>query len=57
MIFFENVLSVALTMIFVPMSSWLDLRVGWRLLKELRKHKNLSLLKTKNPLLFLPLNQ
>jgi hypothetical protein len=54
--FSENVLSVASRMRFVPMSSWLDLKVGWTLLKELRKHNKLSLLKTKNPPLFLALN-
>jgi hypothetical protein len=46
--FSKNVLSVASRMRFVPMSSWLDLKVGWTLLKELRKHNKLSLLKTKN---------
>jgi hypothetical protein len=57
MLFSENVLSVASRMRFVPMSSWLGLRVGWMLLKELRKHNRLSLLKTENPPLFLALNQ
>jgi hypothetical protein len=53
----ENVLSVASRMRFVPMSSWLGLRVGWRLLKEINKHNRLYLLKTGNPPLFLTLNQ
>jgi hypothetical protein len=57
MFFSENVLSVASRMIFVPMSSWLGLRVGWRLLNELRKHNRLSLLKIGNPPLFLTVNQ
>jgi hypothetical protein len=57
MLFSENVLSVASRMRFVLMSSWLGLRVGWMLLKELRKHNRLSLLKTENPPLFLALNQ
>jgi hypothetical protein len=55
--FSENVLSVALRMRFVPMSSWLGLRVGWRLLKEIKKHNMLYLLKTGNPPLFLALNE
>jgi hypothetical protein len=55
--FSENVLSVASRMIFVLMSSWLGLRVRWTLIKELRKHKRLSLLKTKKSPLFLALNQ
>jgi hypothetical protein len=49
-VFSKNVLSTASRMRFVPMSSWLGLRVGWKLLKELRKHNRLSLLKPKNPL-------
>jgi hypothetical protein len=57
MLFSENVLSVALGMRFVPMSSWIGLRVGWMLLKDIRKHNRLSLLKTKNHPLFLTLNQ
>jgi hypothetical protein len=56
MLFFDNVLSMASRMIFVPMSSWLGLRVGWRILKEIRKHNKLSLLKIGNPPLFLALN-
>jgi hypothetical protein len=56
MLFSENVLSVASRMRFVPMSSWIDLRVGWKLLKELRKHNKLSLVKPENPPLFLALN-
>jgi hypothetical protein len=36
--FSESVLSVASRMRFRPMSSWLGLRVGWRLLKEIKKH-------------------
>jgi hypothetical protein len=55
--FSENVLSVASRMRFMPMSSWLGLRVGWRLLKEIKKHNRLYLLKTGNPPLFLALNQ
>jgi len=54
--FSENVLSMASRMRFVPMSSWLGLRVGWRLLKEINKHNMLYLLKTENPPLFLTLN-
>jgi hypothetical protein len=57
MLFSENVLSVASRMRFVLMSSWLGLRVRWTLLKEIRKHNKLSLLKTENPPLFLALNQ
>jgi hypothetical protein len=57
MLFFENFLSVASRMRFVPMSSWLSLRVGWRLLKEIRNKNMSSLLKNENPLLFLALNQ
>jgi hypothetical protein len=34
-----------------------QLRVGWSLLKEIKKHNRLYLLKTKNPPLFLALNQ
>jgi hypothetical protein len=56
MIFYENVLLVASRMIFVLMSAWLGLRVEWTLLKEIRKHNRLSLLKTANPPLFLALN-
>jgi hypothetical protein len=56
MIFSKDVLSVASRMIFVPMSSWLGLKVGWTLLKELRNKNKLSLLKTENPPLFLALN-
>jgi hypothetical protein len=44
--FSENVLSVALRVRLVPMSSWLDPRVGWSLLKEINKHNKLYLLKT-----------
>jgi hypothetical protein len=55
--FFENVLSVASRMRFGPMSSWLGLRVGWRILKEIKKHNKLYLLKTRNPPLSLALNQ
>jgi hypothetical protein len=49
MFFFENVLLVASRMRFVLMSSWLGLRVGWTLLKDLRKNNMLSLLKTEKP--------
>jgi hypothetical protein len=34
MLSFESVLSVASRRRFGPMSSWLDLRLGWRLLKK-----------------------
>jgi hypothetical protein len=57
MLFSENVLSVASRMGFVPMSSWLSLRFGWKLLKEIRKKNKLFLLKLENPPLFLALNQ
>jgi hypothetical protein len=53
--FSENVLSMASRMRFVPMSSWHSLRVGWRILKEIKKNKRLYLLKTGNPCLFLAL--
>jgi hypothetical protein len=39
-----------------PMSSWLGLRVGWRILKEIKKNNRLFLLKNENPPLFLALN-
>ena len=39
-----------------PMSSWLSIRVGWSLIKEIKKHNRLYLLKTGNPPLFLALN-
>jgi hypothetical protein len=55
--FSKNVLSMASRMRFGPMSSWLYLRVGWRLLKEINKHNRLYLLKTRNPPLSLALNQ
>jgi hypothetical protein len=55
--FSENFLSVASRMRFVLMSSWLGLGFGWTLLKELRKHNRLSVLKIENPPLFLALNQ
>jgi hypothetical protein len=54
--FSENVLSAASTMKFGPMSSWLGLRVGWRLPKELKKKNRLHLLKTANPPSSLTLN-
>jgi hypothetical protein len=41
---------------FRPVSSWLDLKIGWRLLKEIKKHNKLYLLKTGNPPLSLALN-
>jgi hypothetical protein len=47
--FFESVLSAASRMKFRPMSSWLDLRVGWRIPNEIKKHNKLYLLKTANP--------
>jgi hypothetical protein len=56
MIFSENVLSLVSRMRFMLMSSWLGLRVGWMLLKEIRKHNRLSLLEIENPPLFLTLN-
>jgi hypothetical protein len=55
--FFRECLSAASRMRFRPMSSWFALRVGWRLLKELKKHIRLYLLKTENPPLSLTLNQ
>jgi hypothetical protein len=55
--FSENVLSMASRMRFVLMSSWLSFRFGWMLLKEIRKHNMLSLLKTTNHPLLLTLNQ
>jgi hypothetical protein len=55
--FSENVLSMASRMRFGPMSSWLGLGVGWRLLKEIKKNNRLYLLKTGNPPLSLSLNQ
>jgi hypothetical protein len=54
--FSESVLSVASRMKFGPISSWLGLRVGWRLRKELKKHNRLYLLKTTNPPSSLALN-
>jgi hypothetical protein len=56
MIFSENVLSVASRMILIPMFSWISLRVGWKILKEIRKHNDASLIKLENPPLFLSLN-
>jgi hypothetical protein len=53
----KSVLSVASRMKIGPMSSWLGLRVGWRLPKELKKHNKLYLLKTANPPSSLALNQ
>jgi hypothetical protein len=47
--FSESVLSVASRMRFGPMSSCLGLRVGWKLLKEIKKNNKLYLLKTENP--------
>jgi hypothetical protein len=55
--FSESVLSVTSRMKFGPMSSWLSLRVGWRLPKEINKNNRLYLLKTANPPLSLALNQ
>jgi hypothetical protein len=54
--FSENVLSVASRMRFMPMSSWISLRFGWRILTEINKHNMLYLLKNGNPPLFLALN-
>jgi hypothetical protein len=56
MLSFKSVLSVASRRRFGPMSSWLDPRVGWRLLKDLKKHNRLYPLKTENPPLSLALN-
>jgi hypothetical protein len=56
MLSFESVLSVASRRRFGPMSSWLDPRVGWRLLKELKKKNKLYPLKIENPPLSLTLN-
>jgi hypothetical protein len=53
--FFDKDLLVALRMRFIPTSSWLTLKVRWKLLKELRKHNKLSLLKPENPPSSLPL--
>jgi hypothetical protein len=55
--FLESVLLVASRMRFRPLSSWLGLRVGWRILKEINKHNSLYLLKIENPSLSLALNQ
>jgi hypothetical protein len=55
--FFENDLSVVSKMIYVPMPSFFSPIFGWKLLKELRNHNMLSLLKLENPPLFLSLNQ
>jgi hypothetical protein len=41
MLSFESVLSVASRRRFGPMSSWLNLRLGWRILKKLKKHNKL----------------
>jgi hypothetical protein len=56
MLSFESVLSVASRMRFGPMSSWIDLQVGWRILKEIKKYNRLYPLKTENPPLSLVLN-
>jgi hypothetical protein len=56
MLFSENVLSMASRMRFVLISSWLNLTVGWKILNELRKNNNFSLLKPENHPLFLALN-
>jgi hypothetical protein len=55
--FSESVLSVASRMRYGPMSSCLSLRVGWRILKDIKKHNKLYLLKIGNPPLSLTLNQ
>jgi hypothetical protein len=55
--FSKSVLSMASRMKFGPMFSWLRLRVGWRLPKEIKKHNRLYLLKTTNPPLTLALNR
>jgi hypothetical protein len=54
--FSNNVLLAASRMRFRPMSSWISLIVGWRILKELKKKNRLYLLKTENPPLSLALN-
>jgi hypothetical protein len=56
MLSFESVLSVASRRRFGPMSLWLDPQLGWRILKELKKHNRLYHLKTENPPLSLALN-
>jgi len=56
MIFSRNALSVASRMRLMPISSWLAIRVGWKLLKELRKHNRFSLLKLENHPFFPALN-
>jgi hypothetical protein len=48
---------MASRMRFGPMSSWIGLRVGWRLLKEIKKNNRWYPLKTENPPLSLTLNQ
>jgi hypothetical protein len=57
MTFSESVLSATSRMKFGPMSSWLGLRVRWRLPKEIKKDNQLYLLKTTNPPSSLTLNQ
>jgi hypothetical protein len=56
MLSFESVLSMDSRRRFGPMSSWIDPQVGWKLLKEIKKHNRLYPLKTKNPPLSLALN-
>jgi hypothetical protein len=56
MLSFESVLSVASRRRFGPMSSWLNPRLGWRILKEIKKYNRLYPLKTENPYLSLALN-
>jgi hypothetical protein len=41
--FFGNALLVASRMRYVPMSSWISLKVGWKLLKHIRKHNILTI--------------
>ena len=47
--FSKSFLSVASRMRFGPMSSWFDLIVGWRILKQIKNQNKLYLLKTGNP--------
>jgi hypothetical protein len=49
MLSFESVLSVASRRRFRPMSSWQDLRVGWRLLKKIKKHNKLVSSQNRKP--------
>jgi hypothetical protein len=57
MFFSENSLSISSRMKSMPTSTWITLKVGWKLLKDIRKHKKLSLLKLEKPPSFLTLKQ